>query len=86
MIMPPLLSIPAYMALYTGCRANYYVRNTEKGIKMIKRIRIKKVITKEKDIKKDITEIMALLEQITLESVIAYDLAQDILLGLGGDD
>ena len=53
---------------------------------MIKRIRIKEVITKEKDIKKDITEIMELLEQITLESVIAYDLAQDILLGLGGDD
>ena len=53
---------------------------------MIKRIRIKEVITKEKDIKKDITEIMELLEQITLESVIAYDLAQDILLGRGGDD
>ena len=74
------------MALHTRCRANYYVRNTGKGINMIKRIRIKEVITKEKDIKKDITEIMELLEQITLESVIAYDLAQDILLGLGGDD
>lgn len=86
MIMPHLLRIPAYMALCTGCRANYYVRNTGKGINMIKRIRIKEVITKEKDIKKDITEIMELLEQITLESVIAYDLAQDILLGLGGDD
>ena len=53
---------------------------------MIKRIRIKEVITKKDDIKEDITELMELMNQITLESVIAYDLAQDILLSLGGDD
>ena len=53
---------------------------------MFKRIRIKEVITKEKDIKKNLIEIMALLEQITLESVIACDLAQDVLLSLEGDD
>ena len=74
------------MALYTGCRANYYVRDTGKGINMIRRIRIKEVITREKDIKENLIEIMTLLEQITLESVIAYDLAQDILMSLEGDD
>ncbi len=53
---------------------------------MIRRIRIKEVITREKDIKENLIETMALLEQITLESVIAYDLAQDILMSLEGDD
>ena len=86
MIMPHLLRIPAYMALCTGCRANYYVRNTGKGINMIKRIRIKEVITKKNDLKENITELMELMNQITLESVIAYDLAQEILICLEGDD
>ena len=74
------------MALHTGCRANYYVRNTGKGINMIKRIRIKEVITKKNDLKENITELMELMNQITLESVIAYDLAQEILICLEGDD
>ena len=74
------------MALHTRCRANYYVRNTGKGINMIKRIRIKEVITKKNDLKENITELMELMNQITLESVIAYDLAQEILICLEGDD
>ena len=53
---------------------------------MIKRIRIKEVITKKNDLKENITELMELMNQITLESVIAYDLAQEILICLEGDD
>ena len=60
--------------------------NGRKEFKMIKTIRIKEVIAKRPDIEEELTQLMELTEQITIQSVIACDLAQTIMMKLEGDE
>ena len=53
---------------------------------MIKSIRIKEVIAKRPDIEEELMQLMELTEQITIQSVIASDLAQTIMRKLEGDE
>ena len=53
---------------------------------MIKQIKIKEVVAKMPDIKDELTQLMELTEKITLESLIAYDLAQTIMMKIEGDE